>query len=49
MGSDPASMRATAVLDGDHYLLNGSKMWITNGGYADFYLVFATTDPAKET
>jgi acyl-CoA dehydrogenase len=47
-GSDPASMRTTAVLDGDYYLLNGSKMWITNGGYADFYLVFATTDPAKK-
>ena len=47
VGSDPASMRTTAVLDGDHYLLNGAKMWITNGGYADFYLVFATTDPGK--
>ncbi|MDI6763288.1 MAG: acyl-CoA dehydrogenase family protein [Thermodesulfobacteriota bacterium] len=46
-GSDPASMRTTAVLDGDHYVLNGTKMWITNGGYADFYLVFATTDPGK--
>ena len=47
VGSDPASMRTTAVLDGDHYILNGTKMWITNGGYADFYLVFATTDPGK--
>jgi len=47
VGSDPASMRTTAVLDGDHYLLNGTKMWITNGGYADFYLVFATMDPEK--
>jgi acyl-CoA dehydrogenase len=47
VGSDPASMRTTAVLEGDHYLLNGTKMWITNGGYADFYLVFATTDPQK--
>ena len=47
-GSDPASMRTTAILDGDHYLLNGSKMWVTNGGYADFYVVFATTDPAKK-
>ncbi|MBS3920166.1 MAG: acyl-CoA dehydrogenase family protein [Deltaproteobacteria bacterium] len=46
-GSDPASMRTTAVLDGDHYVLNGTKMWITNGGYADFYVVFATTDPGK--
>jgi acyl-CoA dehydrogenase len=40
-------MKTTAILDGDHYLLNGTKMWITNGGYADFYLVFATTDPQK--
>ena len=47
VGSDPASMRTTAVFEGDHYLLNGTKMWITNGGYADFYLVFATTDPKK--
>jgi len=47
VGSDPASMRTTAVFDGDHYVLNGTKMWITNGGYADFYLVFATTDPGK--
>jgi acyl-CoA dehydrogenase len=48
VGSDPASMKTTAVLDGDHYVLNGTKMWITNGGYADFYLVFATTDPEKK-
>jgi acyl-CoA dehydrogenase len=48
VGSDPASMRTTAVLDEDHYVLNGTKMWITNGGYADFYLVFAQTDPEKK-
>ncbi len=48
VGSDPASMKTTAVLDGNHYVLNGTKMWITNGGYADFYLVFATTDPEKK-
>ncbi len=48
VGSDPASMRTTAALNGNHYLLNGTKMWITNGGYADFYVVFATTDPAKK-
>jgi acyl-CoA dehydrogenase len=41
-------MRTTASLEGDHYILNGAKMWITNGGYADFYLVFATTDPKKK-
>jgi acyl-CoA dehydrogenase len=48
VGSDPASMKTTAVPDGDHYVLSGTKMWITNGGYADFYLVFATTDPQKK-
>ncbi len=47
VGSDPSSMKTTASLDGDHYLLNGTKMWITNGGYADYYLVFATMDPQK--
>jgi acyl-CoA dehydrogenase len=46
-GSDPASMKTNAVLDGDDYVLNGTKMWITNGGYADFYLVFANTDFQK--
>lgn len=44
VGSDPASMKTTAVLEGDHYIVNGTKMWITNGGYADFYLLFANTD-----
>lgn len=43
-GSDVASMRTTARLDGDHYVLNGSKVWITNGGVADIYVVFAKTD-----
>ena len=47
VGSDPASMKTTAVLEGDHYILNGTKMWITNGGFADFYLVFAQTDPQR--
>ena len=47
-GSDPASMETTATLSGDHYVLNGTKMWITNGGYADFYLVFANTDRQKK-
>ncbi|SDO53584.1 acyl-CoA dehydrogenase [Alkalicoccus daliensis] len=42
-GSDVSSMRTTAVKDGDHYVLNGSKMWITSGGYADTYIVFART------
>lgn len=43
-GSDVASMRTQAKLDGDHYVLNGSKVWITNGGVADIYIVFAKTD-----
>ncbi len=44
-GSDPAGGRATAVLDGDEYILKGNKMWITNGGVADVYVVFAKTQP----
>ncbi|WP_042143932.1 acyl-CoA dehydrogenase [Paucisalibacillus sp. EB02] len=43
-GSDVASMKTTAKLDGEHYVLNGSKVWITNGGVADIYVVFAKTD-----
>ena len=44
VGSDPASMRTTARLDGDEWVLNGSKMWITNGGIADLAIVWARTD-----
>ncbi len=44
-GSDVASMTTRAVRDGDHYVLNGRKMWITNAGVSDFYTVFAKTDP----
>ena len=43
-GSDAASMKTTAVLNGDHYLLNGTKSWITNGAEADIGIVFASTD-----
>jgi alkylation response protein AidB-like acyl-CoA dehydrogenase len=43
-GSDPASMRTTAVQDGDEWVLNGTKNWITNASIADFYVVFAVTD-----
>ncbi len=43
-GSDPASMRTTAVRDGEEWVLNGQKSWITNAGVADFYVVFAMTD-----
>ena len=45
MGSDVAGMRCLATKDGDDYLLNGTKYWITNGGIADYMAVFATTDP----
>lgn len=44
-GSDAGGMRTTAKLDGSHYVLNGSKIFITNGGEADVYVVFALTDP----
>lgn len=47
-GSDASNMRTTAVKDGDHYILNGSKIFITNGGYADIYIVFAQTDKEQK-
>ena len=43
-GSDPASMRTTAVREGEEWVINGSKNWITNASIADFYIVFAITD-----
>ncbi|WP_373044457.1 acyl-CoA dehydrogenase family protein [Vulgatibacter sp.] len=43
-GSDVAGMTTTAVREGDEYVLNGAKMWITNGGVADQYTIFATLD-----
>lgn len=46
-GSDATSQRTTAVDMGDHYLLNGTKNWITNGGSASTYLVIAQTNPEK--
>jgi alkylation response protein AidB-like acyl-CoA dehydrogenase len=42
-GSDPAAMRTTAAADGDGYVLNGTKAWVTHGGHADFYKVMART------
>jgi alkylation response protein AidB-like acyl-CoA dehydrogenase len=45
-GSDVAALACSARLDGDHYLLNGEKTWISNGGIADFYVVFARTGEA---
>jgi acyl-CoA dehydrogenase len=46
-GSDVANMQTTARRDGDHYVLNGAKCFITNGGQAEQYTVFATVDKAK--
>ncbi len=48
MGSDVASMKCHAEKDGDGYILNGNKFWITNGGYADYITIFATIDPEKK-
>jgi butyryl-CoA dehydrogenase len=47
-GSDAGAMRTTAKRVGDEYILNGSKIFITNGGVADYYVVFAMTDPAQK-
>ncbi|KAL1925917.1 hypothetical protein VTP01DRAFT_7195 [Rhizomucor pusillus] len=46
-GSDAFALQTRAVDNGDHYLINGSKMWITNSGEADIFLVFANLDPSK--
>jgi alkylation response protein AidB-like acyl-CoA dehydrogenase len=48
-GSDASHMRTTAVKEGDHYYLNGKKSMITNGANAQFFSVFASTNPAKRT
>jgi alkylation response protein AidB-like acyl-CoA dehydrogenase len=45
-GSDPGGMKVRAVRDGDEWVINGAKNWITNLGVADFYVVFAVTDPS---
>lgn len=47
-GSDATSQKTTAVDMGDHYILNGTKNWITNGGNADYYIVIAQTYPEKK-
>ncbi|NUR05538.1 MAG: acyl-CoA dehydrogenase [Nocardioidaceae bacterium] len=47
-GSDAAAMKTRAVRDGDDYVLNGVKRWITNAGVSDFYTVFAVTDPERK-
>ena len=47
-GSDATSQKTTAIDKGDHYILNGTKNWITNGSSADYYLVIAQTDKEKK-
>jgi alkylation response protein AidB-like acyl-CoA dehydrogenase len=46
-GSDAAAMRTRAVLDGEHWVLNGTKCWITNAGVSSYYTVMAVTEPGK--
>lgn len=48
-GTDASQQQTTAVLDGDNYILNGSKIFITNGGVADTFIVFAMTDKSQGT
>ncbi|MHA2278964.1 MAG: acyl-CoA dehydrogenase family protein, partial [Candidatus Kariarchaeaceae archaeon] len=44
-GSDAAGLKSRAIKDGDEWIINGSKMWITNGESADYYVIFANTNP----
>jgi butyryl-CoA dehydrogenase len=46
-GSDPSGMETSAVADGDHWVLNGHKIWISNGGVADLAIIFAQTDKSQ--
>jgi alkylation response protein AidB-like acyl-CoA dehydrogenase len=48
-GSDAAGMKTKAVCDGDHWILNGVKRWITNAGVSEYYTVMAVTDPEKRS
>ena len=48
-GTDAAGQQTVAILDGDKYILNGTKIFITNGGQADVYIIFAMTDRTKGT
>ena len=45
-GSDPTRLRTTASKDGEHYILSGTKTWVSNGGIAGVFIVFAATDPS---
>ena len=46
-GSDAFALQTRATLDGDHYVLNGRKLWISNGREAGCYIIFATVDPSQ--
>jgi butyryl-CoA dehydrogenase len=46
-GSDPAGLKTVGVEDGDDYILNGTKIFVTNGGFANDFIIFAKTDPEK--
>lgn len=48
-GSDPSSMKTTAILEGDEYVINGQKLWITNAAHSDIFLVMAIEDPMLGT
>ena len=48
LGSDVSAIRCMAKPDGDDFILNGTKYWVTNGGIADYYSIFATVDPEKK-
>lgn len=48
MGSDVSGIRCTAIEDGNDYILNGTKYWVTNGGIADYFSIFATVDPKSQ-
>ena len=48
-GTDASMQKTTAILEGDHYVLNGSKIFITNAGFADIYIILAMTDKSKGT
>lgn len=47
-GSDAAGLQTSALADGDHYVLNGSKAWVSNGGQADVYVLFCRTDKSSK-
>ena len=47
-GSDAGTMKSRAVRDGDHYILNGRKSWVTSGPVAEYYVIFVMTDPEKK-